>query len=459
MKDYYKILGVEEEASGEEIRARWVELTKHYHPDLKKANEADEKIKEINEAYEVLKNKSTRLEYDLWQALKKAHRRKRKMNRQKIILPAGVLLFFLIVGFVIFRGFHVTAPPKSGVLYKTDKVLDKKTASQIPPAEAESKVMGEKEVPKEIKEVMPQETAKIVSIPSPPSPSPKEESKRKEDLVPQVVMKSEMPVKAGKDIPKKIRKEIPQERTEIASAASSPSLSLAEKESKRKEEPARKILPKSEMPVKVDKGAPKEATEVTLQPGKKLQLKTKEEKEVPKEAGKVASRESAENVPQETVKIDKPKPIVTEPRPVQKPETSVKADRLVTLPPPLLAKEEEVRQFFSNYINRYNRKDIDGFLSFFSSRATQNQKDGFEGIRKIYTNFFDQSDELKYRLEDAKIEIYQNTVEAKARFRVDQKLKRRGEEKIWKGNIVWVLVKEDGVLKIITLDYQNEKSP
>ncbi len=370
MKDYYKILGVEEEASEEEIRARWIELAKHYHPDLWKTKEADATIKEINEAYQVLKNESTRLEYNLRRALKKAHRRKRKMNRQKIILPAGILLFFLIVGFVIFRGFHVTAPPKSGVLCKIDNLLDKKTASQIPPAEAESKVMGEKEVPKEIKEVMPQETAKIVSIPSPPSPSPKEEPKREE-------------------------------------------------------EPARKILQKSEMPVKVDKEAPKEATEVTLQPGEKLQLEAKEEKEVPKEVGKVTSQENAKSVP----------------------------------PPLLLAKEEEVRQFFSDYINRYNRQDIDGFLSFFSSRAIQNQKDGFEGIRKIYTNFFDQSQELKYRLEDAKIEIYQNTVEAKARFKVDQKLKKRGEEKIWEGNIVWVLVKEDGVLKIITLDYQIEKSP
>ncbi len=400
MKDYYKILGVEEEASGEEIRARWIELTKHYHPDLGETKEADATIKEINEAYQVLKNESTRLEYDLRLALKKAHRRKRKMNRQKIILSAGILLFFLIVGLVIFRGFHGTAPPKSGVFYKIDKVLDKKTASQIPPAKAESKVMGEE----------------------------KEESKRKEEPGQKILPKSEVPVKVGKEIPKEIRKEIPQERTEIASVPSSPSLSPAEKESKRKEELVPQVVVKSEMPVKVDKEAPKEATKVTpvtLQPGEKLQLKTKEEKEVPREAGKVTSQESAKSVP----------------------------------PPPLLAKEEEVRQFFSNYINRYNRKDIDGFLSFFSSKAIQNQKDGFEGIRKIYTNFFDQSQGLKYRLEDAKIEIYQNMVEVKARFKVEQILKKRGEEKIWKGNVGWVLVKEDGVLKIITLDYQNEKSP
>jgi hypothetical protein len=127
--------------------------------------------------------------------------------------------------------------------------------------------------------------------------------------------------------------------------------------------------------------------------------------------------------------------------------------------PPLLAKEEEVKQFFSNYIDRYNRKDIGGFLSFFSSKAVHNQKDGLERIRSIYTKFFDESRALRYQIEDMRTEIYQNRVEVKARFRVDQTLKKSREEKVWSGNIRWVLGKEDGVLKIVSLDYQNEKSP
>jgi len=126
---------------------------------------------------------------------------------------------------------------------------------------------------------------------------------------------------------------------------------------------------------------------------------------------------------------------------------------------PSLANEEEVKQFFSDYIRRYHRKDIDGFLSFFSSKAVQNQKDGLKGIKNIYSKFFDESQELKYRVEGMKIEIYQNAVEVKARFRVDQTLKRRAEEKVWTGTIHWVLAKEDGALKIISLDYQNDKTP
>jgi hypothetical protein len=128
-------------------------------------------------------------------------------------------------------------------------------------------------------------------------------------------------------------------------------------------------------------------------------------------------------------------------------------------PLPLLAKEEEVQQFFSNYVDRYHRKDIGGFLSFFSSKAVQNQKDGLEGIRSVYTKFFDESRELRCQVEEMKTEIYQNRIEVKAQFRINQTLKKPKQVKVWNGNIRWVLGREDGVLKILSLDYQNEKSP
>jgi hypothetical protein len=80
-------------------------------------------------------------------------------------------------------------------------------------------------------------------------------------------------------------------------------------------------------------------------------------------------------------------------------------------------------------------------------------------IGNLYTKLIDQSDELRYQIEGMKIEIYQHRVDVKARFRVDQKLKKDGVDKVWKGDIRWVLVKEEGRLKISSLDFQNEKSP
>ena len=135
------------------------------------------------------------------------------------------------------------------------------------------------------------------------------------------------------------------------------------------------------------------------------------------------------------------------------------AEEKIPEPLPLLAKEEEVQQFFSNYVFQYNRRDIDGFLSFFSSKAVQNQRDGLSEIRGIYTKFFDESRELRYALDGMKTEIYQNRIEVKAHFRIDQMLKKPKQEKVWNGNVRWVLGREGGALKIISLDYQNEKSP
>jgi ketosteroid isomerase-like protein len=124
--------------------------------------------------------------------------------------------------------------------------------------------------------------------------------------------------------------------------------------------------------------------------------------------------------------------------------------------PPLIAKEEEVNQFFDKYEALYNQKDINGFLSLFSSKAVQNHKDGIDKIRRIYTDFFNQSEELQYRT-NRKMEIYQNALEVKGSYEIDQ-LNKRGERKVWSGSIHWVLTREDGVLKIISVDYQAAKS-
>jgi curved DNA-binding protein len=64
-KDYYKTLGVERNASEEEIRKAYRKLAKQYHPDYNPNDKkAEEKFKEINEAYEVLSDSKKRSHYD-----------------------------------------------------------------------------------------------------------------------------------------------------------------------------------------------------------------------------------------------------------------------------------------------------------------------------------------------------------------------------------------------------------
>lgn len=64
-RDYYEVLGVAKGASDDEIKKAHRRLAKQYHPDLNRDNpEADEKFKELNEAYEVLSDKEKRAKYD-----------------------------------------------------------------------------------------------------------------------------------------------------------------------------------------------------------------------------------------------------------------------------------------------------------------------------------------------------------------------------------------------------------
>ncbi|WP_235612044.1 DnaJ C-terminal domain-containing protein [Gloeocapsopsis dulcis] len=64
-RDYYEILGVPRDAANEEIKKVFRRLARQYHPDLNPGNkEAEEKFKDINEAYEILSDQTKRAQYD-----------------------------------------------------------------------------------------------------------------------------------------------------------------------------------------------------------------------------------------------------------------------------------------------------------------------------------------------------------------------------------------------------------
>lgn len=63
-KDYYEILGVKRDATAAEIKSAYRKLARKYHPDVNKTKEAEDKFKDINEAYEVLGDDAKRQRYD-----------------------------------------------------------------------------------------------------------------------------------------------------------------------------------------------------------------------------------------------------------------------------------------------------------------------------------------------------------------------------------------------------------
>lgn len=71
-KDYYQVLGVARDVSPEDLKRAYRKLARKYHPDVSKEENAEEKFKEVQEAYEVLQDPKKRAAYDQlgsnWQA-------------------------------------------------------------------------------------------------------------------------------------------------------------------------------------------------------------------------------------------------------------------------------------------------------------------------------------------------------------------------------------------------------
>lgn len=63
-RDYYEVLGIGKDASAEEIKKSYRTLARQYHPDVNKAADAEEKFKEVKEAYDVLSDEGKRSTYD-----------------------------------------------------------------------------------------------------------------------------------------------------------------------------------------------------------------------------------------------------------------------------------------------------------------------------------------------------------------------------------------------------------
>ncbi len=63
-KDYYEILGVKRDATDAQVKSAYRQLARKFHPDVNKGAGAEQKFKDINEAYEVLSDKDKRKRYD-----------------------------------------------------------------------------------------------------------------------------------------------------------------------------------------------------------------------------------------------------------------------------------------------------------------------------------------------------------------------------------------------------------
>ena len=125
----------------------------------------------------------------------------------------------------------------------------------------------------------------------------------------------------------------------------------------------------------------------------------------------------------------------------------------VTTKTPQAITEEEARKFLDEYIARYNRMDVDAFMALFSKEATENRMIPYADIYEVYRMHFFNSISLSHNLQIYFIQPYARSVFVSGRYEVVQSLKPKGQQNIFRGNIQWKLVREEGSLKIMEINY------
>ncbi len=398
MKDYYKILGVKKDASEEEIRKQWVEWMRKLHPDQHTEREAeDQRIREVNEAYEVLKHSSTRMEYDLKWAY---GQKKRKSNPLRWSGPMVMIAVILVMVAV-----YVKKP--KGTLQSALMVPTQRTESRSQNSESRG--------PKAERSNLTNEINQINQIDQINQTDQRNQKEQKPVARSQLSAFSDRRL-AERSQKAEFRSQNVESRTQKAEGSNlSNEINQINQTAQRNEKDLRAELPQAPKMIMVSAS---EGDDVI---------------------------QTAQSTPEPVAPSLHP-PVSVSPRPPAPPSTMS-----------LIATEEEVKQFFSHYVERYNQKDLEGFFSLFSMKATQSRQNKFEDIRKVYADFFNQSQTVRYHLYDTRTEIYQNALEMRARYELVQTLKEGGE-KVWRGTIKWILVKENGALKILSLEYQPQKS-
>jgi hypothetical protein len=118
--------------------------------------------------------------------------------------------------------------------------------------------------------------------------------------------------------------------------------------------------------------------------------------------------------------------------------------------------EVEARKFLDEYIAQYMKMDINAFMAFFSKDTIENRMLNYADIREIYRGTFDNSDSLHYSLEIYSVQTYAQSATVTGRYEVIQALKGKSIKKVFRGDIQWDLISEDGSLKIKEINYGRD---
>lgn len=118
--------------------------------------------------------------------------------------------------------------------------------------------------------------------------------------------------------------------------------------------------------------------------------------------------------------------------------------------------EEEVRRFMDEYKARFMKMDIDAFMELFSNEAVENRMVPYADIREAYQKTFANSKSIIYDLEIYSIQTYQKSAFIRGRYELIQSIKGSKKKKVFRGDIQWDLIRENGSLKIKEINYGKD---
>ena len=132
---------------------------------------------------------------------------------------------------------------------------------------------------------------------------------------------------------------------------------------------------------------------------------------------------------------------------------TVRAQTQALAPAAEVIPEAEIRQAIERYVDRFKSMDLDLFMEMFSKRAVENRELPYADIREAYDGTFKNTNQFLYYLNILGIQSYTNSAFVNGYYEIIQTTKPDNKMKVYKGNIQWELVREEGALKILRLNH------
>ncbi len=135
----------------------------------------------------------------------------------------------------------------------------------------------------------------------------------------------------------------------------------------------------------------------------------------------------------------------------------VRAQTVASAPLMPVIPEADVQELINKYIDRFKAMDHESFMSLFAKEAVENRMVPYNDMAATYWRLFRETSQFLYYVKIDTIQTYTKSAFASGQYQIIQTLKEDGKTRIYRGNIQWELVPEDGSLKIIRLNYGMEK--